>query len=258
MRKLVLLPLAILPLVGCEAVVGDVLDGVELPEAALNRVDLVAAPTAEQLGGYACGESLGATPCGYAGIDVPRKKDLLFRFDVVFDLTNPNQELPIPLVETLLGFTAFDASHLGSLCVSFCDPEDPACAPGQDQEGACDPGSAEDVDGPEDLAPTVEEWIGLAEAAAGGTLDNGDWRVLEPASTLETHLTFELGVDPMLEVSEELVDAAFTDLLEGREPSLVVPITVEGALFFDVPELGRHALGFGPFEDEWDLTEPIP
>ncbi len=258
MRKLVLLPLAILPLVGCEQVVGDVLEAISPPEAALNRVDLVTAPTVEELTGYGCGELGFGSACGLAGLEAPPKKDLLFSFDVVFDLTNPNESVPIPLVETLLGFTAFDAANLGAVCITFCDPDDEACAPAANATGACDVGAAQDVKGPEDLVPTVEDLVGIATSAATGGFDNGDWRVLQPDTTVETHLQFDLGIDPMLDVSDELLQQTVNEALAGREPSFVVPFLVEGTLFFDVPEMDRYAFGFGPFDDEWDLSEPVP
>lgn len=255
MRKLLLLPALIVPLVACEDVGPGILEAIQVPEAALNRVDLVTAPTPEELASFGCGESFGSSYCNLLGVDVPAKKDMLFSFDVVFDLSNPNQDIPIPLVETLLGFRAFDAANLGSVCVTFCDPEDEACEPSANAIGACDPGSAKDVDGPEDLVPTVDDLVGLATDAATGNLENGNWRVLEPESSLETHIQFDLGVDPMLDLSDELIQQSLDELLAGNEPSFVVPTTVEGTLFFDIPSLDRYAFGFGPFDDDWDLSE---
>lgn len=253
------LGLAILLLsTGCDQIgvgkLGEML-GVEPPQASLNRVDLVQAPSTMDLVGYGCEELLGGTTCALAGLESPPKRDLLFSFDVVFDLTNPNEDLPIPLVETLLGFTAFDTANLGALCVSFCDPDDETCTPGANVVGACDTEGAQDVDGPEDLVPTVDELIGLAEAAAAGGLDNGDWRVIAGGESLETHLQFDLGIDPMLQIGDELLAQAVDDVIGGKRVELEVPYTVEGTLFFDVPELGRHMIGFGPFDDLWQLKQ---
>ncbi|MCB9686401.1 MAG: hypothetical protein H6735_15270 [Alphaproteobacteria bacterium] len=257
MRKLFVLPLLIAPLVACEEVGPGILDAIDFPVAALNRVDLVTAPTVDELLGYGCGETLGSLGCSAAGLDVPKKNDLLFSFDVVFDLANPNDDIPIPLVETLLGFTAFDAANLGSVCITFCDPDDDSCEPTANAVGACDPGSAEEVDGPEDLVPTVEQLVDLAASVASGEFDNGAWRVLEPNSSLETHIQFDLGVDPMLDLSDELIQQSLDEALQGRQPSFVIPTTIQGSLFFDIPSLDRYAVGFGPFDDDWDLTEVI-
>lgn len=240
-------------LAGCDEVADAI--GVKRPEAALNRVDLVRSPSIEQLVGYGCGQApdLVALACDAAGLDAPRKRDLLFSFDVVFDLTNENDSLPIPLVETLLGFTAFDTANLGAVCISFCDPDDDSCVPGTNVEGACEAKDSEDVDEPGDLVPSVEELVTLAEKVATDEFDNGAWRVIGAGETLESHIQFDLGIDPMLQLSDELLTQAVDDFLAGREVAIDVPYTVEGTLFFDVPELGRDAIGFGPFDAVWQI-----
>ena len=41
------------------------------------------------------------------------------------------------------------------------------------------------------------------------------------------------------------------DIFAGRSLSVSIPYTMDGSLFFNVPEMGRHAAGFGPIEDKW-------
>ena len=107
---------------GCEAL-EDLADGVEPPEAALNRVDLLGAPTATQLVAWQCEETLGTLACDGLGLPpAPGPKKLTYKFDLVFDLSNPNPELPIPLVEALVGVDVFSDNNLGAACISFCDP----------------------------------------------------------------------------------------------------------------------------------------
>jgi hypothetical protein len=237
---------------GCEQLEG-ILD-VQAPKAALNRLDLVKNPTVNQMAGWGCEEILGELFCeNTLGLNTPNKNQMQFSFDIVFDLTNPNDNLPIPLVETLLGFTAFDAANLGSICVSFCDPEVEDCDPTVNAVGACDPKGANDVDSPADLIPTVEDLLELGEAVAEGELDNGDWRVIKGGQTLESHIQFDLGIDPFLDIADELIEQAVDDAVDGRKIVLDIPFTAEGTLFFDVPELGREAIGFGPFDDVWTL-----
>jgi hypothetical protein len=239
-------------LLGCDQVRGPL--GTDLPTASLNRVDLLESPNVNQMLGYGCGElGFGATTCAVAGLDVPRKADLLFRFDLVFDVDNPTA-VPIPLVETLLGFTAFETANLGSVCVSYCDPEDEDCTAGINVEGACDPGSAKGVKGPEDLIPSVEELVTIASDLEDG-VDPADWRVIEPDSGIETHVQFDLGIDPMLELASSLLDQSVSEFLDGKRISMEVPYTVEGTLFFDVPDVNRYAIGFGPLADTWDLDD---
>ncbi len=230
---------------GCDEVLG-----VEPPTAALSRVDLVTSPSSEELAGYACAEAVGGSLCPGA---TPAKDELLFSFDLVFDLENPNLDVPIPLVELLLGLTVLDDSNLGAVCISFCDPGDGDCAPAVDAEGACDAGDARNVDEPEDLVPTVEALVGLAETAAAGDIENSDWKVIPPGEAIEAHIQFDLGVDPMLDISEQLLGQALDDFLDEKPVSFDIPYVVDGTVFFDVPELGRYALGFGPFEDTWEL-----
>lgn len=238
---------------GCEAL-GEL--GVQVPEAAINRVDLLSAPSAEELAFYGCGEALGEGTCATFGVNSPPKKQLQFSFDLVFDVSNPNLDIPIPMVETLLGFTAFDTANLGSVCVSFCDPGDESCQPTQNADGACNVDESQDVDEPTDLIPTVDELVLLAEdVAAEGLegLDNDAWRVIEPGTATEAHIVFDLGIDPMLQISDELLLQAVDQVLLGEQIQLDVPYTVEGTLFFDVPTLNKYAVGFGPFDDDWRI-----
>lgn len=171
----------------------------------------------------------------------------------MFDLSNPNASIPIPMVETLLGFTAFETANLGSVCISFCDPDDASCQPTQDAEGACNVKESQDVDEPEDLIPSVEELVGLAEGVVAGELDNSDWRVIEPGSATEAHLLFDIGIDPMLQIADDLVNQAFEQLFAGNTVVLDVPYTVEGTLFFEAPQLDKYAIGFGPYADSWRI-----
>lgn len=245
-----LLPLALLGTAGCEELSG-VLD-LKPPEVVLERVDLVDAPRSADLLGYGCAQTLGDGPCAIVGLSAPPKEDLTFAFDLVFSLTNPNP-LPIPLVETLLGFSAFDQDNLGTVCVSFCDPKDPSCVPAVDKKGACQLEGATEVGSPEDLIPTVDELVTLASDVATETFDNGDWRVLEPMGSTETHIRFDLGIDPLIQIADDLLAQAVNDVFSGRSPAFEIPYTVEGTLFFDVPVAGRYAVGFGPFSDDWRL-----
>jgi len=243
--------LACANLAGCE-VLADVADGVEAPEAQLNRVDLLHAPEALELVNWQCAESLGSTTCAIAGLDdTPRKKDLEYQFDLVFDLSNPNKKLPIPLVEILLGINVYDDQNLGRACISFCDPDQEDCAPTTDAEGSCLAEEADEVDSFDDLIPTVDDLVEIGEAALDNDLDNGDWRYIPGGDTIEAHIQFDLSADVMLDLGDELLNDALDDAINGRNIKVEVPYAADGTVFFDVPELGRKAIGFGPAENEW-------
>jgi hypothetical protein len=239
---------------GCD-LVKDVLDGVQLPTGAVNRVDLVRSPSANQLLAWQCAELFGQSFCTGLGFQAPPSADdLQFSFDLVFDLANPNPDLPIPLVELLMGFVVLKEQNLGAVCVSFCDPDDEACEPAQDAQGACETDGTTDVQGAGDIIPTVDDLVGLATDVVNGAAgdgDNGDWRVIPGGGDTEAHIQFDLGVDVMLNLADELLGQAVDDVIEQRPVSIDLPYTADGTLFFEAPQLDRYALGFGPWDDTW-------
>ena len=289
--------------VACD-VVKEVLANAKAPSAALARVDLVDNPSVNTLMSWSCHEYIGGTTCSLLGFDSqPNDNQLRFSFDVVFDLLNPNSAFSIPLIETLVGIDVFDGDNLGAVCVSFCDPGDPSCEPDADAAGSCDTEGASDVMSPEDLVPTVDQFLNLATDVATGTLDdNWDYRVIpsyseqscqtsvctqedidgvpsmccddvcEPLEAgcsvgsndvgescalcdgyTEAHIQFDFDVNAMMGLFSTLLEDGIDDLIAGRAVSLEIPYMLNGTLFFDVPELGRHMLGYGPYEDVWPL-----
>lgn len=241
---------------GCD-VLTDVANGVKAPRAELNRVDLVHAPTTNQLLSSECTPLLGAGFCDSLGLPPqPPESKLVYSFDLVFDLSNPNPDLPIPLVEVLVGMNVFDLDNLGTACISFCDPDDEACVPARNAEGACEVDESEEVKGPEDLVPTVDDLLGLTEdVISGETDDNGDWRYIPGKGEIEGHIQFDLSAAIMLDLADVLLEEALNDFIDGRQVKVEVPYTTEGTVFFDVPQMGRHAVGFGPWDDAWVLQE---
>lgn len=238
---------------GCAAL-EDIADGVDPPEAALNRVDLIHAPTTEELLAWQCDSMLGQAFCNSLGLpNAPGDRKLTYSFDLVFDLSNPNKSVPIPLVEVLVGMRVFDLTDLGAACISFCDPDDEECVPSRNAEGACAVDEADEVKGPEDLIPTVDDLVGLTEDVIAGDLDNEDWRVIPGGEDTEGHIQFDLSAAVMLDLADVLLEDAVNDVIDGRQVSVDVPYTTEGTVFFDVPKLGRHAIGFGPWDDKWVL-----
>lgn len=250
-------PLIALALAGCDDV-GGIADklGVRAPSAELLQVDLLDAPSANQMLAWSCYEYLGDDlACQLAGYDdQPSDDKMKFTFDIVFDMTNENDSIPIPLIETLLGVTAFDTTELGTICVSYCDPDDADCTPSINAEGACiiDDETTE-VDEADDLIPTVDELIELATDVAAGDVDNGVYRVIPAGESIQTHLLFDLAPTSMMDLGESLLMKALEDAIAGDEVVLDVPYTMRGTLFFDVPDMGRHAIGFGPIDDVWEI-----
>jgi hypothetical protein len=251
---LVVLPLGTaIPLAGCDQL-QDALSNLKVPTGDLSRVDLVQNPTVNQLAGWGCHEFLGGNYCSFLGVNKPSKPDMRFSFDLVFGLHNPNASVPIPLVELLLGFTVFDGANLGSACLSFCDPDDESCVPTTNALGACEVKQSDPVQQAGDLIPSVDDLFDLAEdLAADGAIDNGDFRVLPGGGDVEAHIQFDLGIDVMLDLADEILGDAVDDLLASRNIVIDIPYSATGSLFFEAPALGRKAVGFGPLESVWTL-----
>jgi hypothetical protein len=248
-----LLPLSLLaPVAGCEKL-GDVLANLMVPTGELLRADLVKNPNVGKIASWGCHEIFGSTYCNLFGVTKPAKSDMQFSFDLVFDLSNPNRSVPIPLVELLLGFDVFDGTNLGSACLSFCDPDDEECVPTRNAEGACEVNQADDVKQAGDLIPTVDDLFELAEDVAAGEAANGEFRVIPGGESVEAHIQFDLGIDVFLDLADDLLGEAADDLLGGRKIEVDVPYTAEGSLFFEAPALGRKAVGFGPLDSVWTL-----
>ncbi len=238
---------------GCE----DIKSVVKAPEANLDRIDLLESPNANQLARWACFEWVGRSTCELAGFDKPKKENLRFSFDIVFALHNPNKTFPIPLVEMLVGLLVYpgqNSEDLGALCISFCDPDEESCTPEPDAQDACSLDDATDVKTAADIIPTKEDMIEIATDVANGTTDdNFQFRYIPKNGDTEAHIQFDLNIDVMLVVMERMITDAAEDLLSGRNLNVKVPYESEGSVFFNVPEMGRYAVGYGPYEDTWNL-----
>lgn len=228
--------------------------GIKTPEAGLNRVDLVKSPTGGQLASYLCYETFGPTACQVAGFNSkPAKSKMRFSFDIVFDLSNDNN-FGVPLVEVLMGVAVFDDNNLGAVCISFCDPDKEDCVPTTDAEGACDAENAQDVQSAGDIIPTKDEMLELASDVVNGTTEeNWQFKTIPANGSTEGHIQFDFDIDVMVGILEELLVDTVGAYVEGRTPDWVIPYSMEGSVFFDVPNLGNYAAGFGPFDAEWQV-----
>ena len=241
-------------LVGCDAVkdlVGDIAGDIAPPGADYVGVDLVDRPSAKEIARYGCFEYLGDTVCDFAGLNPVNKNKMLFSFDIVFDMSNNNEKIPIPLVEILLGTTVFDDENLGAVCISFCDPEAESCESETNAEGACDAEGAEEVKSAADIIPTVDELQNLAQDVASGEFNNNEFRTIPAQSEIEAHIQFDFNIDTMLGLMGKIMEDLAEDVIAGRDLGVTIPYTMDGTLFFDIPSMGRHAIGFGPIDDKW-------
>ena len=198
-------------MVGCDEI-EKVVGTVAPPGADLREVNLVDHPSARELARWACHNleiDFDAIGLDIPGLDLdglrdeycpnPISKDkLVFSFDVIFDMSNENEKLPIPLVEILLGMQVYEDANLGVMCVSFCDPEEEDCTPKTNAEGACEIDDAEDVQTAADFIPTVEELTNLAEAVATARGQSAqDAMVLERAGEIGARPEQAIGVQTL-------------------------------------------------------------
>jgi hypothetical protein len=117
---------------------------------------------------------------------------------------------------------------------------------------------------PEGTTCTIEELDGVPNMCCGDTCvevgmgcdvgknNRGKTCAMCEGHT-EAHIQFDFNIDVFLGLMETLVVDAANDFLSGRNVKLKIPYTMDGTLFFDIPTLGRKALGFGPWDDDWKL-----
>lgn len=120
---------------------------------------------------------------------------------------------------------------------------------------ACRPAGVECEPGEVDGRPALccDGACEALEAGCEAGRDEGGAWCAACAGRLEAHVHFELSIEPMLAVLEKVALRSGDQLLRGETPDFDIPYQAEGALFFDVPVLGRLALPFGPFGDTWSL-----
>jgi hypothetical protein len=245
------LALAVGTSLGCD---GDLL-GVKAPQASLDRVDLLESPSANKLARWGCHQYLDSSTCNALGIDKPKKSNMRFSIDVVFELNNPNKSFAIPLIEMLLSMTVYPGAseeNLGALCVSFCDPDEGTCTPDADAEAACDLSSAKQIDTVSDVVPSIDEMFEIAEEVADGDIDgNNSFRYIPKGGSTEAHIQLDLNVDTALAVLDRALRDGIDSYINNGRFRVKMPHSSEGNVFFNVPEAGRYAVGFGPFEDQW-------
>lgn len=234
-----------------------------LPTAELNSVELSERPSYEQLGAYYCDDFADGNPLleigcqGFFGAP-PARTSLKFGFTTNFSLSNDN-DFDIPLLEMLLALDVFEGTGqaaLGAVCVSFCeDPESGDCEMPEEPCRAPD----NEVNGIEDFVPTIDDLIGVAIGAINGEdpldafNDNLGLRFIPAQGFTETAVRFELDIDAMLGLVSELLDQSSSELLQGETPTFDIPFSARGSLFFNLPVLGRNALGYGPLDGSWSL-----
>jgi hypothetical protein len=212
------------------------------------QATLVKYPGLHSLGLYACQRLLGAAPCLLLG-PPPSKASLEFQFQVVFHIDNPNR-VPVPATELLVALQVWPDQtfgDLGAVCTTLCEPAADGC-PIPPGEACVDrTGDVKDLDS--FLEAALRGAITLAWEAATGQPVGGQleaWTV-GASDRLDLTFTFSIGIDPMLKLIQAAADDVLVQVLQTGGGELVIPYAIGGKLWFQVPYLGRVAVGVGPF-----------
>lgn len=239
---------------GCEGLFGGV--DSQIPRVTLSDSSalLIDPPDVAALAKYFCADFLGAACLAFGR--PPTKEELQFRFQLVFQLDNPNQ-IPVPTTEILVGFHAYPGEtfgELGGVCTTLCEAGADNCP--IPPEGAC-VHRAQDLDSAEEfLAAAVVGGLTLATEALNGQPVGQQLGLytIPAGESLELKVTFLIGIDPMLKLLGHTAEQFVTEFAETGETELNIPYAVAGRVWFDVPYLGRATVGVGPFGD---AEEPL-
>ena len=222
---------------------------VEAPAISIAEVRIAEMPSNRELASYYCAQYLGPLICRAFG-PVPSISDVHFAFDVELAFQNPNP-IPLPIVQSLLAFTAFPehsgVANLGTVCLSFCeDPEH--CEQDADACVSDDP----EIRDARDFAEAATDFL---FAAASGERRFSDLRVRTVPPNDQTRMVVRLGIDPaqMVDLLARLAKGDIDRIKQGRLPQLAIPYRVEGTAWVSVESFGRLATGFGPASGEWRL-----
>src|SRR5262249_38303001 len=151
---------------------------------------------------------------------------LIFAFDVNLDLTNPN-DIPLPVVEALVAFTAYpgqNGARLGAVCLQMC--EDPRACP-QGQPGACGTGGRPRIRTANDCAGAAAGFL-VNVATGQARLDNLRLRTIPAGGTVRVTFRLEVNAPQLLDLAVKFASAAMSAIERGNAPQLSIPYSLEG------------------------------
>ena len=223
------------------------------PKVQVAAVTLGAHPSNAMLAAYYCAEAAGG---GLAGMacrvlgNVPSKADLKFTFQVELEATNPSS-VPMPVVSTLIAFTAYPedsgGQNLGSVCVEMC--KDPNNCP---QSGnACD-SSDPLIKSPKDFAGAAAGFL-ISSALSGGPKAELAIPLVDPGKSLRFVASLSLDIDQLLSLVKRASRDAVASASKGKQPAFAIPWAVEGSVWVRFEGFGRIGASFPRQTGEWRL-----
>lgn len=252
-----LLPVLTALSLGCELLGSSGATPSLSPTLALGGSALVSAPSAREVAAWYCPEIIGdpitRALCAVTVGPKPQPYQMQFHFELRYKVDNPNG-FPIPATEILAALEVFkgkDAAELGAVCVVLCGEGDVQCT-GEPGQNSCK-ADGNEITSIDDFANRLPGLlIATVDAAINGDLDNLARRMI-PATTkgFEIRARFSLGLEAMLDILIKVAPQLVDKFLNNQPLNLEIPYMVRGTLWFEIPLLGRVALGYGAFEDVW-------
>ena len=234
-----------------------------LPKVAYQDATLVQAPSRAMMAAYFCPlvvpdpfgvQGVAALACRQAFGNPPAPQQMTVAFDLRFVVDNPNH-FPVPVAELLTAATVFPAqtnTALGAACVVFCGANQPGCT-GHPGPNSCR-ASSRDIRSLQDFQNAALNFL----VASGIALLAGQKpSFLMPQIVADGHIVltarFAFGPDALLATLREVARQALEQLKGGHEVVFDIPYRLQGTVWFDVGQLGRVALGFGPADGKWQI-----
>lgn len=212
------------------------------PRVEVAAVRLAQAPTPEQLALYACTKVAPPFVCSMLAIGLGTTAATpTVAFELELSIAN-EARVPVPLVEMLVGFTAWPEArgqrNLGATCITLC--EDPArgCATPPNACQASSTGGERDIRSLSDFGAAATNFL-VRVATGEARLETLRVRTVQPGATLRATFRFELDVDQLVELMRAVGDDAIAELQRGRVPQFAIPYRLEGTLWVRIEGLGR-------------------
>ncbi|MFO0577707.1 MAG: hypothetical protein U1A78_27185 [Polyangia bacterium] len=229
------------------------------PGVQASALQLQRRPTITQLAAYYCPvvitDSVARLGCSLIIGPPPPQNDLRFEFGIQIDIHNPN-DVPVPALDVLLALKLFEAQSaeaLGAICISLCGASDPTCD-GRPRPGACE-STQKDIRTLDDFTNQIPSLI--SDVLSGRALEELRKSTVAAGGDVRLNLAFALGVDQALRVFQRVALQFVNDLLSGRSPTLVVPVSAEGSVFFNLPVVGRLGVAYGPLQSSWKIDSTL-
>ena len=231
------------------------------PKVELSGISLVSLPGEKELTAYYCPlvvkSQIGLFGSGGADLlcsqffgAAPAPNQLGIAFDVRVKVDNPNR-VPLPLAALAADITLFPGdqdSHLGTTCVTLCEPGQTDCVPAD--ENACE----------YQVDVTDEQQVATAAAgllvSQGVRLASGEPLAYEAPKVLasdanEFIMRLSLAPEELLPLIKRLAESAAGQLKKGKLATFSIPYELAGHVIAHGGSAGKLAVPYGPVQGEF-------